>query len=245
METWKVVLLGVVQGVTEFLPISSSGHLALLQNILSFKNMPVVFDALVHGGTLLAVLVYFWKDIKKDISKKDVWIPVILATIPTAVFGLLFKDIIEASFSSPKIVGICFIITALILFLTRFSKEKVECVSPKHGFLIGLFQCLALFPGISRSGATISCALYLGVSREEAGRFSFYIFIPAVLGALFLELKGCPNIPRSFLLGFFVSFTAGLVALKFLMKLVKKGKLYLFSFYCFILGCFVLVVCRG
>ncbi len=245
MEVWKVLLLGAVQGVTEFLPVSSSGHLALLQNILGFEKMPVVFDALVHGATFLAVLVYFRRDIKRDISRKEVWIPVILATIPTAAFGLTFKNVIEASFSSPKAIGICFLVTALMLFLTKFSKEKVDHVSPKHGLLVGLFQCLALFPGISRSGATISCALYLGVSREEAGRFSFYIFIPAVLGAILLELRGCPHIPMSFFLGFFVAFLVGFISLRFLMDFVKKGRLHLFSLYCFILGCFVLVVYCG
>ena len=242
-----VILLGFVQGITEFLPISSSGHLALLQHFFSFNIHPVAFDVVVHLGTLTAVLVYFKRDIINDLSSSfpSTIKPIFAALLPTALIGFLFKDAVERAFFSMKVVGLSFLLTSLILFITKYTKRKKEFPSISDGFLVGIFQGLSLLPGVSRSGATISAALYLGIDREIAAKFSFYIFIPAVLGASILELPDVPLhvlVSPTFLAGFLTSFLVGLVSLKFLIDVVKKGKLYLFSLYCLILGVIVLTI---
>ncbi len=251
----------MVQGLTEFLPVSSSGHLVFFQSLLGFKEPPIFFDVMLHLGTLLAVVVYFGTDIWKIIegigstfrkeeenregAKLFLWI--ILATIPTGLMGILFKDWFESFFSRPKLVGGMLLITGLVLWLTRFAKREGKPLGRMGWFdaiLIGIAQGVAIIPGISRSGATISMGLFCGLDRELSGKFSFLLSIPAILGATLLEYKkiGTVSDLGTVLIGTAVAFGVGILALTFLMKIIKIGKLYNFSYYCCGMGILMIIL---
>jgi undecaprenyl-diphosphatase len=266
MTIIEAVVLGVVQGVTEFLPISSSGHLVIFQHLFRLKEPVVAFDISVHIGTLIAVITFFFHDIKeiikafirvsilllktktsRSISMKDLyarWLILIIAgSIPTAVLGLAFHKIVERIFSSVFFVGIALIITGLILWLSRNSKrpeKNIDSFSIKDAVIIGLAQGIAVLPGISRSGSTIAAGLFLGIERETAARFSFLLSIPAILGATLLMVKDALQDPlfnlETALTGAFISCIVGYLFLRFLVFIVKKGKLHFFSVYCWLLG---------
>ncbi len=252
MDVLRAVILGIIQGVTEFLPISSSGHLAVLQNILGLGSLgctAVAFDVVLHLGTLLSVLFFFWDDIRKDFLGGEgvnwsLLAAVFVAEVPTAIMGFFLKDKIEASFGSPFCVGLFFIVTGLLLFATRASRSRKDYIPLKDALLVGIFQGLSLFPGISRSGFTIALCLLLGIDRELSGKFSFYIFIPAILGASLLELRSVPPgtlISYPFLAGFLSSFILGLISLWLLMGLIKRGRFHVFSYYLVPLGTLVIL----
>ncbi|MDO8622822.1 MAG: undecaprenyl-diphosphate phosphatase, partial [archaeon] len=183
------ILFAVIQSITEFLPVSSSGHLALVSNLISQPNL--FFFTALHIASLFAILIFTRKEIYSLISfkkeYKKLWIYLIIATIPAALFGFFFNDLIESSFSSYLFLGIAFIFTGIVLFFTRFSKVYSN-LNIKNSILIGLFQVVALFPGISRSGMTISAGLFSGIDKEKAAKFSFLLFIPLSIGAFILEL---------------------------------------------------------
>jgi len=251
----------VVQGLTEFFPISSSGHLVFFQSLLGLEEAPIFFDVMLHLGTLLAVVVFFWMDIRKIIEgirstlrrKEDnqegakLFLWIILATIPTGLMGILFKDLFESFFSKPKLVGGMLILTGLALWLTRWAKKEGKPLGRMGWFdaiLIGVAQGIAIIPGISRSGATISMGLFCGLDRELAGKFSFLLSIPAILGATLLEYKKIDTVSDlgTILISMAVAFGVGVLTLTFLMKIVKFGKIFNFSYYCCGMGILMIIL---
>lgn len=264
-EVLKAIVLGTVQGLTEFLPVSSSGHLKLFSQFGGecLQNN-VGFDVVVHFATLLAVMIVFrsrYLDLAKgslaglnehkfslsktyrDNAEFRTGMFVILASIPTAVIGLSFKDYFESR--SILTVGICLIVTSIILFLPKVVKREsreVMSLNWKFAVLLGIAQSFAILPGISRSGTTISVALLLGATRSFSGYFSFLIMIPAVAGATLLNITDIVSIPPALLIsGFTASFISGILALLFLLKLLDKGKFHYFSPYCFLVGLSTLI----
>ena len=268
MDIIHAVILGVIQGLTEFLPVSSSGHLAVTQILMGFGDSGLVMDVCLHMGTLLAILVVFRNDIldivkvvpslprklrNLDTQKRagnTSWLVVLIVcgTVVTAVVGLVGEKVFVGLFSSLRAIGICFLITGTILWLTRFSRgasgKELSKMTVRDALTIGLAQGLAIAPGISRSGTTISTALFLGLDRELAARYSFLLFIPAVVGATILELRHWESSPFSLsaiLAGSLSAFVVGYVALKFLLDVIKRGAFHYFSYYCWLLGCGVLI----
>lgn len=232
----KDIFLAIIQASTEFLPISSSGHLALFSNFLSQPNL--YFFTVLHLSSLLAILIFTRREIATlltfDKKYRKMWLYVIIGSIPAALFGFLYEDVIERTLSSFLYLGIAFIFTGVVLFLTKFAKARSE-LNGKNAFLVGLFQVLALFPGVSRSGITISSALFLGIDKEKAVKFSFLLFIPLSLGAFILELKKF-YFNASLLISFIVCFILSLVFVNIIFIIVKNGKLWWFSIYCFVIG---------
>ena len=258
MEILKVIILGIVQGFTEFLPVSSSGHLVLAAELLNFHEKGVAFEVFVHLGTLLSVLIVFRKDVIKMIlapfqflssrfSKEDTksylfWdLYIIVGTIPAAVIGLSFKSKIEAAFSNIYLVIAMLTVTGTILLLSRFMPKKDQKMTVLKSFVIGISQAFAILPGISRSGSTIVTGIFLGIDKEQAARFSFLLAIPAILGASVIKIKDLLEMdsyatPISYLvLGAIISFIAGYFAILWLLDIVKKGKLEWFAIYCYVI----------
>jgi undecaprenyl-diphosphatase len=266
MSYIESIILGVVQGLTEFLPVSSSGHLVLMQSLLGLKEPMVLFDVLLHVGTVAAVFVVYRAEIKLILA--DTWraIPggfrdfkrfpqaktalmIILANVPTAIIGLTLEHPFEKLFSSTLAVGVMLLVTGCILFVTggmlfatkglRDSDRDETDMTVREALIIGIVQGFAITPGISRSGITIVAALFLGIKRESAARFSFLLSIPAILGALVLKLRHTAIIPEDMpvqAVGMAVSFTVGVAALIWLINVVKRGKLVWFSWYVWTLG---------
>jgi len=257
MDIFETIFLGVIQGLTEFLPVSSSGHLVVFQNILGFHEPALLLDCSLHLGTLLAVIIFFRMDIiqiakdtlqlefKQPDGNLAIW--VIVASIPTVIIGLKFKTPLENLFGSVTITGWMLIITGIIIASTKFinySSPRVR-IGLLTALAIGIFQGLAIIPGISRSGSTIVCGLLCGLKREQAARFSFLLSIPAIMGALLLQfdlgsIQKIGIIPL--LAGFFTSALVGLIALKFLMTIVKQGHLYYFAPYCWVIGLSIIIL---
>jgi undecaprenyl-diphosphatase len=251
MSIFESIILGIVQGLTEFLPISSSGHLVLFQKLFNLRDVEATalfFDTMVHLGTLIAVFAVFRKDIiemiKKPFSKLSLL--VIAGTIPTVIVALLLKGPIEVAFKSGSTLGLEFIITGLILWYAerkRYGHKKVNDVSYIDAVFIGLLQGLAIFPAISRSGSTIAGALMRGIERETAARYSFLLSIPAILGAVILQTKDVieSNSTQNIevipvVVGTIVAGISGYIAIKFMLKLIAKGSLKFFAYYVWILG---------
>jgi len=240
------IFLAFLQAATEFFPVSSSGHLALAEII--FKHKPdMFFFVVLHLASLLAVVIFTRKEIIKLISfdkgYRKMWLYLIIATIPAAIFGYFFESKIESSFSSLLFLGFAFMFTGIILLFTKFSAILSE-INWKHSLFIGLFQLLALFPGVSRSGMTISAGLFTGLKKEEAAKFSFLLSIPVIFGAFLLELiKTTFNLSLiySWIIPFFVCVIFSLLFLNFLYYLVKKGTFWMFSLYCFFVGILTLI----
>jgi undecaprenyl-diphosphatase len=249
MELLNQTILAIIQGITEFLPISSSGHLAIFQNILGKVN--VNLDIFFHLATLLSVLVYFFKDIKNIILdfltfKKEsenfrIALFIILASIPIAICGFFFKKYIYYSFSITYIVSIGFIITGLFLFNASLKKQEKKKLSIKNTFAIGISQALALIPGISRSGSTVSTGILLGISKEKAIRFSFILAIPAILGATILNIEDI-NFTPGILIPFFVCFLMGLFSIYLFLNKIKTKNLKYFAYYCWLLAIIILIL---
>jgi len=227
------IILAIVQGITEWLPVSSSGHLVLLQSIFGFKDLGLEFDVALHFGTLMAVFVYFGQDIidiLRDIlggkwgsEKSKLGWMVVVATIPAAVIGLLLKKVFEASFTSLEVVAVGFAITGIVLMIGSLDLKKKGEFGYKKSFLVGCAQVIALFPGISRSGTTISSGLLLGLDEKKAIRFSFLMAIPAVIGANILEL-GNKNIPSSMFIPTFIAFLVGLATIHLLFRYMLSSR---------------------
>jgi len=237
------IILAVVQAATEFLPISSSGHLALISNLISEPDL--FFFTTLHLASLIAVIIFTRDEMRDLLSfKKEyrkMWIYLVIATIPAACIGFLFKGTIEKAFSSLLFLGGAFIFTGAILFLTKFAKRQ-DSLNAKNSILIGLCQTLALFPGVSRSGMTISSALFLGIEREKAVKFSFLLFIPLSLGAFLLEAGEGAYFNLSLAVSFFACLIFSLIFLNILLFVVKKEKFWMFSIYCLAIGLISLVL---
>jgi undecaprenyl-diphosphatase len=271
MESLQSVMLGIIQGLTEFLPVSSSGHLVLLQNLFGIREPELLFDISLHIGTLTAIFIVFYQEIqsifqtllrlpafiKSSGKLKSVFAEneeiriaalIIIGSIPTAILGILFHKIADQIFGSVWIVGAMLLVTGTLLWFTRqisIEGRPLIKVSIRDALMIGLMQGMAIMPGISRSGATISMALFLGMNREVAGRYSFLLSIPAILGALTLSLHSTiiqTNIPvKIILLGTVTAALIGYIALKILLHMVKQGHLYYFAPYCWLLGAVTLI----
>lgn len=250
MTLLEAIILGIVQGITEFLPVSSSGHLVMLQNLLGLSNLKtfIVFDMVCHLGTLLSIFLVFFKDIKEMLFKnREMFFKICVAILPLFPLLLLLKPI-KSMFDSPQYLGYFFLITAALLYLgIRFGKTKPETKekSYKDAFAIGLFQACAILPGVSRSGATISGARLLGWSYEKAITFSFLLAIPTILGGVTIEMAGLflktsAELPSmaisSYIAGFLTSFFFGWISLLFLQRLASKHEFMYFVWYCLILG---------
>jgi len=231
------MLFAVLQAATEFLPVSSSGHLVLVSNIMSRPDL--YFFTLLHLASLVAVVIITRKEIRALFSfTKEagrMWLYLITATIPAVLAGFFFESYIANAFSSLYITGVSFLVTGAVLLATRSTRPSGGLTLVK-AFVIGICQMLALFPGISRSGMTISAGLFLGVDREQAARFSFLLFIPLALGAFILKSRHQGVFDLQRLAAFFVCCVASFLFLRLLLYIVNKGKLWIFSFYCFILG---------
>ena len=247
MELWQALFLGVIQGITEWLPISSSGHLALFQMLFTL-DIPIAFDILLHFSTLLVLVTVYRKDLleiikawlKFDINSQNFRLGylLILGTIPTAIIGLFFKDLFASFFHSTLAIGIAYLFTALILFLSKLAIEKRKLSVPSS-ILVGLAQGIAIIPGVSRSGSTISIGLLLGIKRSKIAKFSFLLALPAILGATILEGPAIIDSQIGFLpvlFGMISSYVVGLLSLKWLLKLIEKKSFYLFGWYCLVLG---------
>ena len=242
----EAVFLAVIQAVTEFLPISSSGHLALVSNIIS-QPPNIFFFAALHLASLAAVMLFVRRKITglmvRDRRSMRVWGYVVIATVPAALFGLFFKDTIENAFSSFLAIGMCYIFTGIVLFLTKFSKAS-SAFTMKYACIIGLSQILGLFPGISRSGITISLALFLGVDRKEAAEFSFLLFIPLSIGAFVRAIGEGHYFDMALAVSFVVCFLLSFLFLRLLFFVVEKGAFWLFSIYCVAIGVVSLLLWR-
>jgi undecaprenyl-diphosphatase len=250
MTVFEAVLLGMVQGLTEFLPVSSSGHLVIFQHILGMKEAPLTFDVLVHWGTLIAVFIAFWDDIlaiiKRPFSKLTYLI--IVGCIPAGLAGVFLQDYFEKAFESLLVVGIGLIFTGFILKRSEIiSQRNRGFVDEKDAsymdvLIVGLMQAIAIIPGISRSGSTIAGGLLTGFERNFAARYSFLLSIPVILGAGILQLKdiSVTGIPGGnftpYIVGPLVAAVCGLLAIKLVVRLVRQGRLSVFSYYCWLLG---------
>ena len=267
MAAWiQALILGIVQGLTEFLPVSSSGHLVLAQALLGedfeFRHMAVAFDVALHVGTLLPVLYFYRRDLAgivigftepPKVSPRALWawltqnegrrlaLLVFIGTLPTAVIGILLKDVFEGLFHNPKAVSLALAATGVLLLSTRGRGQDAqpgrERLNVATALAIGLVQGLAITPGVSRSGSTIAVALLLGLSRDQAARFSFLLSIPAILGATLMVAKDGVTIPDgstgALFVGFLASVTVGYLALVLLVALVRRGGLHNFAIYLF------------
>lgn len=260
MTIFQAIILGLVQGLTEFLPVSSSGHLALIQKFFRLENT-LSFDIIVHLATLLAVIYFFRKTLISLINQTFIAIKkgkisqiptiitvIIISTIPAVIFGFLIKDYLDY-FSSFLFIAIGFFITSFLIFISSNLKNQKSLnreISIKQGFIIGIFQALAIFPSISRSGATFTAGLLQKIEPQTAFNFSFLLSIPAILGAVVLDLPTLASIENqqipAFLLGFLAAFITGFLALKLFKNLVVKNKLIYFGFYTLILGCICLTI---
>lgn len=271
LDILSAIILGAVQGLSEFLPISSSGHLALIPHLLGVET-GLAFDTVLHIGTLIAIFTFFWKDIVNlikgfilsiiDLSegidkfkeglntipeKRFAWL-IIIGTIPTGIIGILFKDAVETVLRGTIFIGFFLIVTGIILYYSeRHSSGNITAkdMSFKKAAIVGICQGLAVLPGISRSGSTIASGLCLGLEREYAARYSFLLSVPAVIAAGVLQIKDIANIDASMtvlLAGFLSSVIFGYLAIKLLMKMIKGWSLDIFAYYCWIVGILTLVL---
>lgn len=256
MDLLKVVLLALVQGITEFLPVSSSGHLVVVQHVLSWNRDNVLLDATLHFGTAAAIILVFRKDIRdlveglfsREGARKRRSFRytafLVLGSIPAAAAGLAFRSFFERKFLDARSTGPMFLVTAAFLFASAIRKKPSAPLDAPKVAAIGFAQALAILPGVSRSGTTISAALLAGTERKEAGRFAFLLGLPAFLGAALLELRGLSEASLSsglLLAAFALSCAVGVVALKLLLGFVDRGKLYYFGYYLVVLGVACLV----
>jgi|TARA_Y100000296_G_scaffold83312_1_gene113945 undecaprenyl-diphosphatase len=243
----EAVILSIIQGITEWFPVSSSGHLALMQQFFGFQNLS--YDVFLHFAGIFAVLFVFKREVLKLLSFNKVSLKyiglLILALIPAGFAGLLLSDWIENLFSNMTYLGIFFIISGLVVYSSKFSIERKSDISNKDAWFIGLLQALAILPGISRSGMTISAGLFKGISKRAAIRFSFLMSIPLILGASVLKAKDLivSNIDISILLiSFIITFLVSLITIKLLIRIIKSDKFYLFGIYNILLGIVVLII---
>ncbi len=253
MELIKAVILGVVQGVTEFLPISSSGHLVLFQYFLNI-NEGLTLDIFLHFGTLLAVVVVYWDDVlgmitlKKEYRKLTAY--VLIGSIPAGVIGILFEDIFESLFSTVTVVGFTLLITGVLLWLSDRVRSEDRDLADMNIFdsiVIGSAQAFAIIPGISRSGSTIVAGLFKGLDRQLAAKYSFLLSIPVIGGATLLQTKDLLTVGLGgisllqLVVGTVSSAIAGYFSIKLLLKLIDQEKLGIFAYYCWALGLVILL----
>lgn len=254
MEIIRSILLGIVQGLTEFLPVSSSGHLEIVKFISNDQSLgeeSMMMTVVLHFATALSTIVVFRKDIieilsglfKKFLSPEQKFsLLIILSMIPAVIVGLVFETQIESLFNKNMLlVGGALLVTGLLLFVADKAKNTTKSVGVKEAILIGIAQAVAILPGISRSGATISSSVLLGVDREKAARFSFLMVVPLIFGKMFKDILGGDfsfdsSQTLNLSIGFIAAFLTGLFACNLMIKLVKKAELKYFAYYCFVVG---------
>jgi undecaprenyl-diphosphatase len=268
IDILQAIVLGIVQGLTEWLPISSSGHLALVQLAMDLE-IPIFYDVILHIGTLAGVFAIYRRDIagilrstvafgegsskrksiEEEVAKypqgrRMLWL-IILGTIPTGIIGLAFRSFFESSFYDPVSIAVGFIITGALVLVTGLLKPGQKKLGSADAILIGIGQGISIFSSISRSGATLSAGLFRGVEREQLVRYSFLLSIPAILGAAAIDVVAMDEQQKaqlasigaeSYIAGAVVSAAVGYASIRILIKLVIKGKFYLFAFYCFAIG---------
>lgn len=264
MEWFEALILGLVQGLTEYLPVSSSGHLTIGSTLFGLNGEEnLAFNVTVHVATVMSTFVILWKEIVWLLKDLFQWkwnegtkyvVNIAVSMIPVAVVGFFFKDKVEAIFGSGlTVVGICLLVTATLLAFAYFAKPRQrEHISPWHAMVIGVAQAVAVLPGLSRSGSTIATGLLLGNKKEKLAQFSFLMVIPPILGEALLETKEIveggadtilATIPTSSLIvGFLAAFISGCLACKWMINIVKRGKLIWFAAYCAIIGLLALFV---
>jgi undecaprenyl-diphosphatase len=258
MNWFEALVLGLIQGLTEFLPVSSSGNLALADAFFGIKpTESLYFTIVVHGATVLSTIIVFWKELSKLIkgtlqfkmNEELIYAgKIIVSMIPVVILGFFFKDLVENMFAGNLVVlGIEFLITAALLFVAHFIKPKVRDITFLDAFIIGIAQAVAVVPAISRSGATIATGLILGNKKEDVVKFSFLMVIIPIIGANLVEMmkgstaSGSISI-LSIVIGFFAAFISGYFACKWMITLVKNSKLYWFAIYCAIIGLLAIVL---
>lgn len=253
MQILESIILGLVQGLTEFLPVSSSGHLIVMKKLFDIdqEKFGLTFDIALHFATLIAVMVVFWPDIlallKKPFQKTTGLL--IIATIPAALVGVFFDDYIETISQSGGFLGFAFIFTAILLFFSQRTKKKaktIDLMSYKDATVIGVFQGIAVMPGISRSGSTTSAGLLMGVEKESSLRFAFLMSIPIIMGSAVLGVKDIITEPAEvewapLIAGMFAAGISGYFAVKFMLNFFKKRSLNIFAIYVGILGILILI----
>jgi len=249
MSIIDAIILGAIQGLTEFLPVSSSGHLVLAQELLGVTVPGVSFEVIVHLGTLFSVFVYFRKKVWRLAqslyrpefkTERKVLQLLVIGTIPAGLAGFLLKDFFESLFSSPFMTSAMLIVTGFILLSSKLAGSRKRDLSIPSAVVIGLAQMLAILPGISRSGSTITAGLLFGLSSEEAAEFSFLLAIPVIAGAAVLKSSellsmGSVNL-LSYLTGAVTSFLFGLLAVYLVLNLIRRGRFEYFAYYCFAVG---------
>jgi len=263
MNWWESILLGFVQGLTEFLPVSSSGHLVLGQHLLGLQSTEgdVLFEVLLHFGTIMSVFWVYrnriwtltsgflsrlvhvsdWGESYTEDGQFRLGVMILITMVPTLVVYVLWGEYLESAFSSPKLAAGMLLVTGTLLMLTRLRKSPSGNLTAPKSFLIGVAQAAAMIPGISRSGATICTAIYQDVEPTKAADFSFLILLPVVLGATIIKvgeaLAGFREAEWGILLlGTFVAFVSGIIAIKLVLEAVRKGQLQYFAVYCFLAG---------
>ncbi|MEX0638833.1 MAG: undecaprenyl-diphosphate phosphatase [Balneolaceae bacterium] len=263
MDYFESFLIALLQGVTEFLPISSSGHIVIMQGLLGQDlDQGMVFNIITHFGTLGSIVIYFrkelgemavsaWQVFSRPTTIVSRWqedeamrfnMYVLLSMIPAGVVGFTLRHQLNDLFANPVGVASMFIVTGSFLYVTRFFHEKNRALTTGNTFIIGIAQAFALIPGISRSGATISMAIYLGINRDDIAKFTFIMMLPVVAGATLVELLeiGAGGVEASYyphlLLGFFVALLSGYYSLKYLIRIFKSGHIHHFSWYCWAVG---------
>jgi len=254
MEIINAIILGIIQGLTEFLPVSSSGHLEIAKAILGENKVgeeSLLMTVVLHFATALSTIIIFRKDILEILSgllqfknNDSFWfsLKIVLSMIPAAFVGVFFNDEIEGLFGGAlTLVGSMLLVTGLLLFLADKAKASAKKVGIKHAILIGISQAIAILPGISRSGATISTAVLLGIDKEKAARFSFLMVVPLIFGKMAkdtlsgdIQYETTTFIPL--VIGFIFAFLTGMFACKWMIKLVKSSQLKYFAYYCFAIG---------
>ncbi len=277
MPLLQAIVLGLVQGLTEFIPVSSSGHLVIVPYLLGWEAPGIAFDTILHLGTLLAVLVYFWREWRRlliaavylvggvfsarwrqKVDRGDAALLglLVLGTIPALAAGYFFQDIFEQAFDNVALVALFFLVTAVLLagvelylkWRERRQPDKSQPVNPRWGgaLLVGIMQALAIFPGLSRSGLTISGGIFSGLSRERAARFSFLLSLPIILAAGLLGILDLQKTPLSdgdglvLLIGFAVAALSGWLAIRWLLSFLKRRPLYIFSIYLIIISALII-----
>ncbi len=245
MNILLAVLLGIIQGITEFLPVSSSGHLVIAQSMIpGFSQPGVLFDVILHAGTLFAIFIYYRKVIRK-LSRRYILL-ILIGSIPAAIFGYIFLNYVEGFFTNLKIVGFALLITALFNYATDKAKPIGTKISEKRSLFIGLAQAFALIPGISRSGATISVGTNLGIKRKKAAQFSFLLSVPAILGANFIQIVthgGSGELALvTYLAGFFSALVAGYISIGIVLKLLIGRRFSIFAIYSAVLGIVLILI---
>ena len=247
MTIWQALILGLVQGLAEFLPVSSSGHLVLLRQIFGMDEPGLLLDTLLHVGTLVAIFVVFWKDILQMLKKpfsKPVYL-LAVATVPAVLAAVLFGDFFETAFTG-KALGVGVLLTSAVLFVSGTRQGHRQELGYADAVTMGVFQAFAILPGLSRSGSTISGGLFRGVDREQAAKFSFLMSIPAILGSVVLQVKDLASGEAALLfwpvlVGTVAAALSSLFAIKFMLYLIKKANLAAFAVYTLALGVLVCI----